>query len=536
MHLSLVTDLGRVVPKEVVDPLPQAWQVAWGGHALLHQPLDYFQSNQFWPGRNTLAYSDALIGYAPTALVGSGPHAAILRYDLLWLFTFVLAFVATYLLARELGLGAVPAALAGIAFAYAPYRLEQYNHLHVLSSGGIPLALFLLVRGHRRAAPGLVLAGWLVTAWQLSLGFSLGLLLVYLLGALALVVAALWWRRGRPRPPRSLVWANVAGALVLAICAVVLARPYQAVRDELPEARRTLADVAAFSGGPWSYLATAEESTLWGPITAGARERLNFPSELELFPGALVILLAIGGVTWSRGPFRPGLRLGLAVGIGVCGVLALGASTEGVKQYSPYRVLYELAPGFEAIRVPGRITTLTTLGLALLAGAGAERLGGWVERRRGNRVAAVAAAGLALVVLFEGSALRVDDEAPDAFRTPTVEDAPAGFSSAAPPVMFLPADPPANRRYLLWSTQDFPAMVNGRSSVKPRRFTRLVRDVQAFPDAASVRRLREFGVRTVALDRRHTHGTPWEGWRGRPTAGLGVSRSEPGDMVVYDLR
>ena len=60
----------------------------------------------------------------------------------------------------------------------------------MLSSGGIALALFLLVRGYRRASGRLVLAGWLVAAWQLSLGFSLGLELAYLLLALALVALA----------------------------------------------------------------------------------------------------------------------------------------------------------------------------------------------------------------------------------------------------------------------------------------------------------------------------------------------------------
>ena len=42
---------GRDVPRDIGDPLVQAWQVAWGGHALLHQPLDYFQANTFWPLR-----------------------------------------------------------------------------------------------------------------------------------------------------------------------------------------------------------------------------------------------------------------------------------------------------------------------------------------------------------------------------------------------------------------------------------------------------------------------------------------------------
>ena len=153
----------------------QAWEVAWGGHALRHQPLDYFQANTFWPLRNSLAFSDALAGYAPAGLVGDGFEAAIARYNLLFLFAYALAFAGAYLLARQLGAGRAGAAVAGAAFAYAPWRLEQDGHLHVLSSGGIPLSLFLLVRGYRSRAPGTVLAGWLVAAWQLRLGFTLGL-------------------------------------------------------------------------------------------------------------------------------------------------------------------------------------------------------------------------------------------------------------------------------------------------------------------------------------------------------------------------
>src|ERR671926_412695 len=73
-----------------------------------------------------------------------------------------LAFFGAYLLARELGASRGGGFVAGAAFAYAPWRLEQDGHLHVLSSGGIPLALFLLVRGYRRGSAGMVVAGWAV--------------------------------------------------------------------------------------------------------------------------------------------------------------------------------------------------------------------------------------------------------------------------------------------------------------------------------------------------------------------------------------
>ncbi len=103
---------------------------------------------------------------------------------------------ASYLLARELGLRWIGAATAAAAFAYAPYRVTEAGHFQVISSGGLALGLFLLLRGYRRDSRKLVLAGWLVSAWQVSLGFTLGLQFTYLLArtraarARALVVRA----------------------------------------------------------------------------------------------------------------------------------------------------------------------------------------------------------------------------------------------------------------------------------------------------------------------------------------------------------
>ena len=50
------------------------------------------------------------------------------------LFAYALAFLGTYLLARELGAGWIGGVAAGAAFAYAPWKLTQNGHLHVLST------------------------------------------------------------------------------------------------------------------------------------------------------------------------------------------------------------------------------------------------------------------------------------------------------------------------------------------------------------------------------------------------------------------
>ncbi len=531
----LLRELGSAVPKDVGDPLPQAWQLAWGGHALRSQPLDLFQSNQFFPGRNTLAYSDSLLGYAPAGLLGSGPGDAVLRYDVLFLLAPALAFAATFLLARQLGLGRSGAAVAGVAFGFSPYRLEQFNHLHVLSSGGIPLALLLLLRGHGRGDPRTVFAGWAVTAWQLTLGFSLGLLLVYLIGGIWLWLLVEWLRDGRPALTRSTLTGHVAGLSLLAGTAFLVAQPYLAVVEEFPEARRTLADTARFSGPlVWSYLSAAEESTLWGPLTSGARQHLTFASEQTLFPGLTVVLLGLSGLLWRRAPLDRRLRVFLAVAVTACAAFALGTAAEGARSFSPYRLLYELAPGFQAVRVPGRITTLTTLGLSVLAGCGAQRWAGAVAARW-PRLAPWAAAGLVGLVLFEGSSLRTQDEDPGSFRTPIVEAPPVSFADVKGPALHLPAEPEDNRRYLLWSTDGFEDMANGRSSLVPQRFLDLVEGAATFPDRESVARVRAFGLCTVALHRAHLAGTPWQAWQDRSIQGLGIRRTVWEDLVVYDL-
>jgi hypothetical protein len=531
MTWPLVLHLGESIPKDLTDPLPQAWQVAWGGHALVHQPLSFFQSNQFWPLEDTLAFSDALVGYAPAGLIGSGPEAAVARYDILFVLSYALCFVGTYLLARELGLGPVGAAVAGAAFAFAPFRLEQDRHMQVISSGGIPLAFALALRGYRLGRAGWVFAGFVVAAWQFSIGPTLGLPFTYLLCLLAVIAAVVWIRRGRPPLPRRLVMATVAGAALYVATVAVIAQPYLRVAHDQPDAERPPSRVAAFSGPPSALLIAPAENLVWGEATSGLFDSVENPGEKTLFPGLVILGLAIVGLA-SSGLQRP-IRIGLAVGVVGFYVLALGFQ-EGGGLLWPYRIAYELLPGWDGMRTPGRLVTFASLGLALLAGAGAAAI---VVRARGGLGAPAAtalAAALVLVVVVEGRGLPLDPT--HARAAPRVPSPPAGVSSLPAPQLYLPAETAdQNRRYLLWSTDGFPNLVNGRSSVEPGWTARLVRSMDRFPDRLSVQRLRRVGVRTVILDLDLVAGSPQRHAASRSIAGLGVDREHRGEAIVYDI-
>jgi len=55
LHMS-----SRIAPDNG-DPVRTAWQIAWVGHALLHEPLHLFDSNAFYPHPLSLAFSDSLL-------------------------------------------------------------------------------------------------------------------------------------------------------------------------------------------------------------------------------------------------------------------------------------------------------------------------------------------------------------------------------------------------------------------------------------------------------------------------------------------
>jgi hypothetical protein len=310
--------------------------------------------------------------------------------------------------------------------------------------------------------------------------------------------------------------------LILLITAITLAIPYQRVLSEHPEAERSLARVASGSGPLWSYLSAPENNVVWGGATDSIRhEHLTSIAEQTLFPGLVIFALVIAGLALPV--FSKRLRIGLGLGALVLILLSLGVRTSGIGQYLPYRALYEFAPGWQGVRTPGRLNTLTSLIFALLAAAGASALLDRLTRRT-----ALATAGVIVALIcFEF----VGDVLPDA----PPEPAGAATAAIAQPQLHLPITIAANRRYVYWSTDGFPKIVNGRASIDPASFTKLTAEVSGFPDQKSVAALKALGVRSLVLHPYLLVGTRWAKSAEKPIDGLGISRRVEGDLIVYDL-
>jgi hypothetical protein len=107
--------------------------------------------------------------------------------------------------------------------------------------------------------------------------------------------------------------------------------------------------------------------------------------------------------------------------------------------------------------------------------------------------------------------------------------------TAQSPILVLPSNNRIDNNVMLWSTDRFEPIVNGNSGFITRRLAGAREVTAAFPDPNSIDYLRELGVRTVILLPGRAVGTPWERAASIPVDGLGITREEVGEAVVYRL-
>ena len=291
-------DLGHEVPWDLGDPLLVMWILAWDCEQLLRilggdlsHLATFFNANIFYPVPLTLAYSEHLIAQAvqilPVYALTGNP---ILSYNILFLSTWVLSGLGMYLLVRELTGSATAAFVAGLLYAFAPYRLPQSGHLHVLSSQWMPFVLFGLRRyfSSRRGLP-LVGAGLALVLQSLSSGY-------YLLFFCPLAAAFALWEIGSRNLWRDLrLWRDLSLVGVgVGIVTLPFLLPYAALRRQWP-ASRTISEVMVYSADLYSYATAFGEQRIWGDVL-----RVFAKPEGELFPGLVPILLAAIGLVAAR--------------------------------------------------------------------------------------------------------------------------------------------------------------------------------------------------------------------------------------------
>ena len=331
------------------DALLNAWIISWNVHQLGTDPLHLFDANIFFPEKGALAYSENLV----TGALIAAPVAAltnetnpIVAFNTVLLAAFMLTGVATFVLAYDLTGDRLASILAGVLFAFAPYRFAHIPHLQLQLAFGIPLSLFLVRRLVMGRATTSTAMGFALSA---ALTFGSSVYYAVFVASVAPLVALTeiyWLPRLRRRAAIGRLLLAGIGAIVLTL---PLTLPYL---DKLQGGTvRSLEAASSFSAGVTEY------------VSSFSRVHAFLPKAAEpLFPGFVAVGLAAAALIGASGE---GTRKWCWALIGVTGVALSAGPALGL-----FSFLYHVAAPYRALRVPSRAGVLLLLAVAVLAACG----------------------------------------------------------------------------------------------------------------------------------------------------------------------
>jgi hypothetical protein len=464
------------------DPYFSVWRLGHVAHALTRWPVDLFDGNIFFPEKNTLAYSDAVllegVVAAPLLWLGLSPS---LVYNLVLLLGFVGSGVGMFILARHLTGSVAPSLVATTVYTALPYRIEHLMHLEMQWAMFIPLALWAV---HRTMESGRWRHGLLVGLFLWLQFLSCVYYGVFLSLTLVLFVLLLLTLKGHANvirfgPPL------VAGAVIAIVLTLPYAIPYAAAAQTL--GRRPLDEIARYSALPVSYLATSSLNRFWG----WTAELWGAP-ELRLFPGLIAVMLSMGAF------LHPRRRL---VALYVVTALIVVQLSFGVNGWL-YSVLLGHIAALQGFRALARFGIFVGCALAVLAALGVQAVLARTSWSPRVRAAFVAASIAAMLVEYSNRSIPlsfgVEGRPAEVYQALKTARPGAIIEFPLPDFANLPGWDPYFQAWAVWHWRP---MLNGYSGFYSPHYVRAVSDLKSFPDETSAETLRRLGIRYVIIHR-----------------------------------
>lgn len=272
------------------DPYLTSWILWWDYHQTFHDPLNLFHSNIFFPYKYTLAFSEHCYGisllFFPFFALGFRPLTV---QNMATLLGFAMCGYATFRLARTLTNSQVVAWIAGIVFAFVPYRFSQLPHVVYLFSWWIPLLVEALVLFQRQRTWPRSL--WLGCAFLMNgltcIHWLVLTIIPFVLTTAYLLIRYETWR------DKAFWWRGLVALGLATVLLFPFLLPYQRA-SKLYGFVRSPDEALVYSAHWNSWLVMDGRNKLWRGFNENAAK-----AETTLFPGLLTYLLALAALFWS---------------------------------------------------------------------------------------------------------------------------------------------------------------------------------------------------------------------------------------------
>lgn len=513
------------------DPLFEAWSIDWTQHAL-GSDARVEDANIFAPNDGTHAYSDPLIGLAvglmPLRWAGMTPlgvqNAALLV-------AYAASAIAGYAFGRGITGRPLIGACTGVVYAFGPYNTFLAQHVNIMFHPGPALAALIVWRmadNQEKTGDGctrLIAALAVVVTLQGTVSFYTCALTIVAAAVMAGArVLALGWSG----------IVKVSAGLVIGLGALLpIAWPYLAAARDIDGYHWSLSDLGVSSA---SFLQVDPSLRLWGTELGSPLGLFGQPT----FPGLTTLVLGGAGL-WVWASRRPRLPMWTAsVGLAVTGTaLAIGASDEGWRRFTPYRLLFEHVPLVAALRAPGRFFVVGLLGLGALVGLVAQSISDRIAVARSAHLRNMVAVGLGFAVcvgvVAEGSGSwdsRVD------VRVSRVDEALAAIPTPGG-VVYLPMPETKDglgrlgqSMIVYRTTAHHRRTPNGYGGFVPPSYDHTALVLKSLPQPEALGYLKSIGVRYVVVGQA---GGPWADLRDPAKAYPLRLHGEFGDDILYEV-
>jgi hypothetical protein len=137
----LLRDIRSRLPSDPADPVFNT-AVLWWNATTVPFSAAWWNAPHYFPTQGVAAFTENLVGiypvFSPIYWLTGNPIAA---YNVAYFLTWPLSGFSVYLLVRFIAKREDAAFLAGLAFAFTPYRATEIAHIQSLTSYHLPLAL-----------------------------------------------------------------------------------------------------------------------------------------------------------------------------------------------------------------------------------------------------------------------------------------------------------------------------------------------------------------------------------------------------------
>ena len=486
-----IKNIAHVLPSGG-DPLLVTYIWSWEMHQIPINPLELFNANIFAPFKNTLAFSEHMLGSLllawPLFLIFKN---IVLVFNLVSLGSFAISGLGMYLLANYLTKNKLASLVAAFIYAFAPFKIEHLEHIN-LSGMWLPYFFLCLERFFESQTwrNVLLLTLFISLVFLNAMQYFLFLPIIIVIFLIKHILCKTF------KIAKDNVYKILTSAIILAVIIIPLSIPYLNFKKDF-DFQRDLRTIEGLSPDLFDYFINPAIYKFYYYPSAFLQERI-------VGPGIFVIILLIISIYLI---YKKSININKLLVYFLTGFLAVLFSFGYYIQLTTadfggmigtWAFFYNYIPGFSGIRAPGRLSIFFLISSCLFIATAVAYLLNNKIKKKYYRYLFIFAAVLFLFIEF--SVISFKKYMPIPSKHALVydwvkEQKDANIYLEMPlGINYLEQD--YDKLYEFASINHFKKTVNGYSGYAPKEYEQLNNELTHF-DMSDIQPIKDYGATDI---------------------------------------